>query len=120
MLVEEKTKVEILVDNLKDYLSTRMDLALLMATEKGAVILSNLVASITLLVIFLFFILFGSIALAMGISENFNNAYSGFLIVAIAYLTIGIVLFFVQKKSIKDPVSNLFIKQILKKENRDE
>lgn len=117
MLTEEKTQVEVLIDNLKDYLSTRMDLAFLMATEKGAVLVSNLVSNIILSVVFIFFILFGSFALAIVISENLNNTYSGFLIVSGGYLLLGIIIFFFQKKTIKEPVSNLFVKQIFKDEN---
>ena len=69
--------------------------------------------------VFLFFILFGSIALALGISQLLDSAYAGFLVVAGIYLLIGILIAVFNEKWIKEPVSNGVIKTIFKSEKSE-
>lgn len=114
---EEKSGIQKLLDHLKEYLKTWMDLAILTASEKIATILSDLISGFLLLIIFLFFLLFGSFSIAYSISEYYEETYIGFLVVAVTYLLIGIILWIKKEKWIKLPLLNRLIKQFFQKKN---
>jgi len=118
---EEKSKVDLLQEHLKDYLSTRIELAKLTLIDKSSKAVSLVAAYLVLKTILGFFLLFASIGLAFFISEKMgDNYYAGFFSVALIYLLAGLILYFMKDKWLRNPILNLMIKKMNSKENGDE
>ena len=112
-------KIEGLTDNVKEYVSTNIELARLNIAEKTSMVIGNLIAVSVVAILFLFVIIFGSIAGAYVISDLIGKPYTGFLIVAGFYLLLGIVIWVTRERFIQSPVMNTMIKQLLKKDEED-
>lgn len=113
-------KVEGLTDHVKEYITTRVELAKLRFAEKTSLTIGNLIASIVVAVLFLFVLLFGSIAGAWALSDWLGKNYAGFLIVAGLYLLVAIIVWFARHSLIRFPVMNAIIKMLHKKEEDEE
>ncbi len=118
-MIVENTKVENALEHLKEYLNTRYDIAVLKVSDKGSSILSGLISYALLVVIGLFFLLFVSFGVALLISQQMGNAYSGFLIVAGFYLLLVVILLIVKDKLVKMPLLNMFVKQFCMEDKCD-
>jgi len=117
----EKTyeKAEELITNIKSYINLRIDGLKLEIAEKTAEIVTNLIVSSVVFIVFLLFIIFASIALAFGLGEWFEKPWLGFLIVSCGYMFIGIITLLLKDKLIKFPLMNGLIKQFYKNEEAD-
>ncbi len=104
----------------KEYVNTRVDSMKLSAAEKTSLIISDLVAGAIVAVVFLFVLVFASIAGAMALSSWIGKPWSGFLIVAGIYLLIGIVIWTGKERMIRIPVMNKIIHQLFKNDEADE
>lgn len=113
-------KLEGLTDHVKEYINTRVELTKLHLAEKTSMVLSNMIAVTIVVLLFLFVIVFGSIAGAWAISEWIGKSYSGFLIVAGFYLLLGIIVWVARDKLIRFPIMNAIIKQLQKKDEDDD
>jgi high-affinity Fe2+/Pb2+ permease len=105
-------KVEELAETVKDYVNTRIESAKLSIAEKSSAVIANVIAGFVVAGVFIFFIVFGSTALAFGLGEWIGKTWAGFLIVAVLYLVIGIIVWFARVKLIQLPLMNAFIKQL--------
>jgi len=115
----EKTfaKVEELADTVKEYVNARIDAVKLTLAEKSSAIIANTIAGLIVAGVFTLFIVFGSIALALGLGEYFGKTWAGFLFVAVFYLVIGIIVWLARVKLIRLPLMNAFIKQLFNEED---
>lgn len=118
----EKTfaRVEELADTIKEYVNTRIESVKLNAAEKSSAVVANVLAGIFVAVVFLFFIVFASVALSFGLGEWIGKTWAGFLIVAGLYLLLGIVVWAARGKLIRLPLMNAMIQQLFKKDEEDE
>jgi hypothetical protein len=114
-----KDKYENLVDHIKDYVNNRIELAKLMAIEKGALGVSNAATYIMLAFLGIFFVIFFSITLAVGLGLLLGNMFLGFLIVTLIYLITAVLLFYNKQKWVIEPISNVVIKNALRDYNAD-
>jgi hypothetical protein len=110
-------KLEGLSDHVKEYINTRVELTKLRLAEKTSLIIGNLIAVTIVVLLFLFVIVFGSIAGAWALSDWIGKTYAGFLIVAGFYLLLGIIVWIARGKLIRFPVMNAIIKQLQKKDD---
>jgi hypothetical protein len=113
-------KVEGLTEHVKEYVTTKIELAKLRFAEKTSLTVGNLIATVIVVVIFLFVILFGSIAGAWALSDWIGKRYAGFLIVAGCYLLLAIIVWFARHRLIRFPVMNAIIKMLHKKDDDEE
>jgi Zn-dependent protease with chaperone function len=113
-------KVEELADTVKDYVNTRIESAKLSIAEKSSAVIANMIAALIVAGVFMFFIVFSSIALAFGLGEWIGKAWAGFLIVALLYLVFGIIVWFARNKLIRLPLMNTFIKQLFSEEDEED
>ncbi|AXY74049.1 hypothetical protein D3H65_08665 [Paraflavitalea soli] len=104
----------------KEYVNTRVDSMKLKAAEKTSLIISDLVAGAIVAVVFLFVLVFGSIAGALALSAWIGKPWSGFLVVAVIYLLAGIITWGAKERMIRIPVMNKIIHQLFKNEVADE
>lgn len=118
----EKTfeKVEELAGTVKEYVNTRIESAKLSIAEKSSAVIANVIAGLIVAGVFLLFFLFGSIALAFGLGEWIGATWAGFLIVAVFYLLIGIIVWFARIKLIRLPLMNAFIKQLFSETDEED
>lgn len=105
--------VELLVEKVKDYAETRIELLRLKAIDKSSSFLSLLIAMIVvILVVFISFMIL-SVGLALLLGDLLGKAYYGFFIVAGIYLITGLVLYSTREKLLKSPMANSMIKKLM-------
>jgi len=107
------TNVEELFYKLKDYADTRLDLIKLKGINKVSGFLSTLIVSIVLIVLLFLVLICISVGLALLIGSWLGHYYWGFFILGAIYIIIGLVLFSSRNKVLKEPVSNLLIKELM-------
>lgn len=113
-------KVEGLTEHVKEYLQTKVELAKLRLAEKTSLTVGNLIAAVVVAVLFLFVMLFGSIAGAWALSDWIGKKYAGFLIVAGCYLLLAIIVWFARNTLIRFPVMNAIVGMLHKKDDDDQ
>jgi Putative Actinobacterial Holin-X, holin superfamily III len=112
-------KVEEIANSIKDYAELKVDAAKLQIVEKTSAVMANFAAGLVVLVVFLHFIIFGSIALSFGIADYVGKTWLGFLIVALLYLLVGILVWFARVKIIRLPIMSVLITQLFSKDEED-
>lgn len=109
----DPTTIEELYYKLKDYGETTVDLLKLKAINKVSGVSSSIITSIILLVLLFLVLICLSIGFALLIGAWLGNAYWGFFIMSALYIIIGLILFAVRKKILKEPISNKLIKELI-------
>lgn len=113
-------KIEGLSDHVKEYINTRVEITKLRIAEKTSLVIGNFIAAVIIALLFLFVLLFGSIAGAWALSDWIGKPYSGFLIVAGFYLLLGIIVWAARGRLIRFPVMNAIIRMLHKKEDDED
>lgn len=118
----EKTfaRVEELADTIKEYVNTKIESVKLSAAEKTSAVIANVLAGIVVALVFVFFVIFASVALSLGLGEWIGKTWAGFLIVAGLYLLIGIIVWTGRGKIIRLPLMNAMIRQLSGNEEEEE
>jgi hypothetical protein len=115
--MEEQTKIEKMISDIKDYAETRLDIAVLDAQDKATQVISSAAASIIFGVFGVLILLFVSVGAAWSLGEYFNSPSIGFFSVAGFYLLVGGLLYLNREKWIKLPIINAILKKITFHEN---
>ncbi|GBL35466.1 hypothetical protein EMGBS15_10610 [Filimonas sp.] len=105
-------KAEELAGNLKNYVNARIDEVKFEAAEKTSALLANLLAGLIVSLIFLFFIGFASVAIAICLGNWIGHLWAGYLCVAVFYLLAGIIVWIGREKLIRLPIMNSLIRQL--------
>ena len=109
----QTTSVESLLEKIRNYVETRLDLLKLKAIDKSAGVLSAVVSMLLVILILFICIILINIGLALLIGECLGKAYYGFLIMAGVNALAGLVLYLARNKWVKTPISNSLIKNLL-------
>jgi hypothetical protein len=112
----EKTfaKVEDLADHIKEYINIRVAAVKLNTAEKTSKLAANIFAAIIAVLVFVFFLIFASIALAFVFSKLTGEFYWGFLIVAGIYLLLALVIWLLRERLMRIPIMNAMLEQLFK------
>lgn len=110
-----KPEIEEVIEDLKEYINTSVDLYKLKTTEKGVEIASDAIIHLFIGVFAVLTLIFGSFAIAYGIGESTGKIYLGFLIVAAFYALIAIIILFSKDKWLKGTLINNIIKSVYSK-----
>jgi len=110
-------KWDALLENLKSYLNTRIELLKLQMTDKLASASSSVVAIVLLVLASISCIFFFSCWAALYLSSKIGDTYSGFAIVGGLYLVISIILILGRKQILVTPLRNQIIKCLFKNED---
>ena len=113
-------KAEELAGTIKEYVNSRIESVKLNAAEKSSAVMANIIAGVIVAMVFLFFIVFGSVALAFGLGQWLDKTWAGFLIVAGLYLLIAMVVWAARGKIIRLPIMNALIQQLFKTDEDEE
>lgn len=110
--MENSNQAEQLHDNLKKYLNTRYELAVLRATDKVSLISSITASAVIVGVFMMLFVLFVSVSAGFYLATVFESPGLGFLAVAGFYFLAGLIALVFRKKIIIEPVRNKIIKAV--------
>jgi len=105
--------IEALYERAEAYGKTTYELSKLKLLETTNIVVTSLVARLSVILMISMFTFVLTIAIALWLGEILGKAYYGFFIVAGFYLIAGIVLHIFLHKWVKKPISELIIKQAL-------
>ena len=102
-----------IIDQLKEYVETRIKLAKYQAIEGGSAIVAGLIADVVIVVSMVLAFLFATITLAYYLGSVLNATWAGFGCVAVLYLIIALCIKY-NRRSIEKPIVNSIIQKIFK------
>ena len=106
--------LESLLEKATDYGKTSYELVKLKALDKTSEFGSSLILNSVVFVLFVSFLLFVNLGLALWLGEILGKTYYGFFVIAVFYGIVGIVIHFFMNKWFKKIFGNYIIKQVLK------
>ncbi len=110
--MEKESMIESLVERVRNYVETRIDLLRLKAIEKSSSLVSVLFSVIILAILGLMTIVLLNIGLAFLIGECLGKIYYGFFIMAGFYILVGLILYSFRNKWLKNPIINMMVKAL--------
>lgn len=110
--MEEKSHIENLVNNVRDYVETRIDLGLLTFEDRATGVIGSVASVFVIAILSVFFIFFASVGVAWMIGQSLHNPSIGFFIVAGFYLLVTAVIMLNKDKWIGLPIINSLLKKI--------
>jgi hypothetical protein len=105
--------IESLFEKAETYGKTTYELSKLKLLETTTMVVSSLVAKLSVIIMISMFVFVLSMAIALWLGELLGKFYYGFFIVAAFYLAAAFVLHFFLHKWIKKPITEIIIKQAL-------
>jgi hypothetical protein len=111
--MEAKKETPPIIDQLKEYVETRIKLAKLQAIESSSTVAAGLIADVAVVVSMILAFLFASFTLAFYLGKVLGDYWIGFGIVAALYLILALLVK-ANKQRIEKPLANTFIQKIFK------
>lgn len=108
---DEKEKLPPIIDQLKEYVETRIKLAKYDAIDKSTSVLASMITDVIVAISLILTFLFLSFALAFYLSGLFHSYVAGFGCVALLYLIIAVIIILAKDK-LQKPLANLFIRKL--------
>ncbi|MEH3113687.1 phage holin family protein [Pedobacter terrae] len=113
---ENKDKsIEDLVEDAKGFLEARVEYTRLYIVEKASKIFADLVTSTTVIVCFILAFLFGSVTLALYVSDLLGSYAGGFGCVSLFYILLAIIVYLTKDKYIEKAIINIAIRKYFDK-----
>ncbi len=113
------TRAEEMAGTIREYINTRIESVKLSTAEKASKIAANLLAGIFAVIVFIFFMIFTGIALALILGNWIGQTWAGFGLIALLYLVIGMVAWIARGKLIRLPLMNALIQQLFNDDEED-
>lgn len=117
---DEFKKIESLVEQVKEYVNTRVAQFKFSIAQNISKTIADLVAMILAGLLFFTFFFFGSIAAAIAIGDWLGKLWLGFLIIAGIYGIAGIIIWKGKDHLLRIPILNSLIKQWFTNNDEDE
>lgn len=108
---EQEAQQPPILEQLREYMETRIKLAKYKAIEQGTSIVASVVTDVAIIICLLLTFLFASFTLALFLGHLLHSYWEGFGIVALLYLLIAIVVM-KAKRGFQRPIVNALIKKI--------
>lgn len=112
---EKDFKDKNLIDQLKEYVTTRIELLRIEFVEKSSSLISKIITGVIISIFSLFILIFLSIGLAVFLGNLVGSVAGGFFIVAGIFILIVIILAAGRKIFFETPLINYQIKKHYKK-----
>jgi Zn-dependent protease with chaperone function len=109
---EEFKKIESILEQAKEYANIRVAQLKLSMAEKLSKAISVIIAALVAGLVFLGFLLFGSISAAIAIGQWLGKLWLGFLLVAVFYLLAGIIIWIAKDRLLRIPIMNSLIEKL--------
>jgi ABC-type uncharacterized transport system fused permease/ATPase subunit len=113
-------KAEQLAQHVREYINNRMDAVKLNTAEKSSKLAATVIASVVVGIFFFSFLFFASTALAFVFSRLTGELWLGFLIVAVIYLLLGIIIWSFKDRLLQLPIMNSLLQQLFTDEDVDD
>ena len=113
---QDFNNVETFVDDVKEYVNTRITQLKLLFAEKTSKVMSILVAMIMSALDFFLFLVLVCIAGAIAIGQWLESFWLGFLVIAGIVLLAGFFLWIFKDQIIRKPIMNVLIKTMFDKD----
>lgn len=114
MMEHQPGTLKSLFEKAGDYLETRGELLKLQAIDKTSDVASSFVSRIAIILILSFAVFIANIGLAIWVGELVGKMYLGFFIVAAFYALLAWLIHVFRKTWIKEPITHMLIKKMLK------
>ncbi len=114
-----KSKAGNLTESIGEYLQTYYKLKVLNAADKATSITTSALASLVVVFLGIFVLLFSGIALAIWLGQLLDSWALGYLLVAGLYVLIIIVLVLLRKKLVFPMIRNSLIKKFYESNDKD-
>lgn len=113
---ENKDKnIEDLVSDAKSYLENRIEYTKLYMVEKVSRTFADLVTTATVIICFILAFLFGTVTLALFLSDVLGSFTRGFGCVALIYILLAVIVYFTKDKYIEKAIINFSIRKFFTK-----
>ncbi|WP_421941678.1 phage holin family protein [Pedobacter sp.] len=113
---ENKDKsIEDLVDDAKGFLEARIEYTRLYLVEKVSKLFADIVTSTAVIVCFILAFLFGSVTLALFLSDVLGSYTRGFGCVSLIYIVLAIIVYLTKDKYIEKAIINVAIRRYFDK-----
>lgn len=116
---ELKSKVGDLTDSVTDYIQTYYKLTLLNAADKATGIAASTLASVVIVFLGIFVLMFGGIALGIWLGYLLNNAALGYLLVAALFLLIIVIIFALRKSLVFPMIRDKLINKLYEQDDQN-
>jgi uncharacterized membrane protein len=113
---EEKSFTRKIYEQVEQYAKTTVELYKLKAIHTFADLFAAVATGFIIWVIIFLFILFISFGLAFYLGDVLGGWYYGFFIVAGIYALVGLVIYALRIKCLKERINNFIIRQIFKED----
>jgi len=114
MQENNQKSIEDIISDAKIYLETRIEYTRLYVVGKVSTLVADLITNAVVIICFVLAFLFGSVTLAMFLSDIFHSFTAGFGCVALLYLLIAIGIT-VGKKSFEKLIANMAVRKYFDK-----
>ncbi|WP_442589569.1 phage holin family protein [Pedobacter sp. AW31-3R] len=113
---EKKEKnFEEIISEARTYLDMRVEYMRLFLVKRASKIFADLVTNVVVILFFSLAFLFGTVTLALFLSDLFHSYTAGFGAVSLIYLLLAVVVFFAKDKFIEKAIVNFTIKKYFSK-----
>jgi hypothetical protein len=102
-----------LIDQLKEYLETRLKLAKYKAIDGSSTVVASIIADVVVIISMVLAFIFASFTLAFFLSGLLGSYWQGFGCVTLLYLLIAVVLK-INRHGFERPIANAFIQKFFK------
>jgi hypothetical protein len=114
MQENNQKSIEDIISDAKIYLETRIEYTRLYVVGKVSTLVADLITNAVVIICFVLAFLFGSVTLAMFLSDVFHSFTAGFGCVALLYLLIAVGIT-VGKKSFEKLIANMAVRKYFDK-----
>ena len=115
-MAQEFNNAESFVDQVKEYLNTRLAQLKLSFAEKTSKVVAIMIAVIVSALVFFLFLVLISVAGAIAIGQWLENYWLGFVIIAGVILLAGFILWILKDGWLRRPIMNALIKVMFDKD----
>jgi Putative Actinobacterial Holin-X, holin superfamily III len=115
-MAQDLNNAETFVDQVKDYLNTRLAQLKLSFAEKTSKVVAVMIAVVMSALVFFLFLVLVSVAGAIAIGQWLENYWLGFLIIAGVILLAGFILWVSKDSWLRKPIMNALIKAMFDKD----
>ncbi|PTS99100.1 phage holin family protein [Pedobacter sp. HMWF019] len=113
---ENKEKnIEDIISDAKGYLDNRIEYTKLYMVEKVSRTFADLVTTTTVIICFVLAFLFGTITLALFLSDVLGSYTRGFGCVSLIYILLAVIVYFTKDKYIEKAIINFSIRKFFTK-----
>lgn len=115
-MAQDFNDTESFVDEVKEYLNTRLAQLKLSFAEKISKVVAIMIAVVMSALVFFLFLVLASVAGAVAIGQWLENYWLGFLIIGGVILLAGFLLWISKDKWLRKPIMNALIKIMFDKD----